>query len=267
MDQKKIQGRVIAFGRVTWLKYGEKEDQEGYVFNTNNGFGYKVDQKWLADQGVNFEALKDCVDQLEEKGSVGELKAEYGHRLATGPHSIGLVLTSRKDPRIICNVVLADDTHGEFLDLLLSWYLDVDNEKGAMEGDPEKAAAQAEVKSPANPAPMEPPISEEFDQFGMPLMEGKMKEVSYEEILGISEDFDDEETFDEPEEPDDEDAILSDSGPLGRKTSASIGGKHLGEFDDEEEAKEALRDWMTKNNFYPNVWRLSDHGNYHKITI
>jgi uncharacterized membrane protein (UPF0127 family) len=69
-------------------------------------------------------------------------------------------------------------------------------------------------------------------------------------------------TMDEEEfEPEEDDIFIQDSGPLGSRTSVSAGGKFLGEFKTEEEAEEAIKEWMEANQWYPNVWKVSDHGN------
>jgi len=68
---------------------------------------------------------------------------------------------------------------------------------------------------------------------------------------------------DEEHSPEDEDIYFHPSGPLGFKTSVSAGGKHLGEFSSNDEAEAAAREWTNRSNFWPNVWRVSDHGNYH----
>ena len=69
-----------------------------------------------------------------------------------------------------------------------------------------------------------------------------------------------EEDF-EPVEPDDDDCFYSPSGSLGSKTSVRCGGKFIGEFNSDEEALEAIRNWQDKNKYWPNIWFVSDHGN------
>ena len=69
------------------------------------------------------------------------------------------------------------------------------------------------------------------------------------------------EEFDEPMQPEDDDCFYSPSGPLGSRTSVSCGGKFIGEFRSDEEALQAIKDWQDKNNYYPNIWYVSDHGN------
>lgn len=72
-------------------------------------------------------------------------------------------------------------------------------------------------------------------------------------------------------EPDDDDGYLSDAPPLGARTNAAVGGRFLGTFastDDatsDELALAAIRDEMRRTNYYPNVWRIDDHGGHHLI--
>lgn len=66
-------------------------------------------------------------------------------------------------------------------------------------------------------------------------------------------------------EPDGEDGFISSTGPLGASSSASFAGKHLGTFADESAAEKAIRDEGISSKFWPNVWRVSDHGNHHLI--
>jgi hypothetical protein len=68
----------------------------------------------------------------------------------------------------------------------------------------------------------------------------------------------------ESEEPDmDNDAFLQPTGPLGSKTSVTVGGTLLGDFESEEEAENALIKWQKEKSpdFFPAVWIVSDHGN------
>jgi hypothetical protein len=65
----------------------------------------------------------------------------------------------------------------------------------------------------------------------------------------------------EENEPQEDDMYLSDSGPLGSKTSVSVNQNFLGEYNSEEEAVKAIKEWINKNKFYPNIWYVSDHGN------
>lgn len=72
----------------------------------------------------------------------------------------------------------------------------------------------------------------------------------------------------EPSEPSEEDYVIFDSGPLGSRTSVRVvGGRILGEFRDHDDAEEAIRRDMESGEFYPDVWTLSDHGNYHRTEV
>jgi len=63
-----------------------------------------------------------------------------------------------------------------------------------------------------------------------------------------------------------DDGTITPSGPLGSRTSAAFGGKFIGEFSTDEEALEAIRKQGNEDQFFPNVCRISDHGNEHLIT-
>lgn len=71
--------------------------------------------------------------------------------------------------------------------------------------------------------------------------------------------------------PQEEDATIYPSGPLGSRTTATFGTDVLGEFrndDDGDADTKALRaiwDAMTEADYFPNVWSVSDHGNAHLI--
>jgi hypothetical protein len=68
--------------------------------------------------------------------------------------------------------------------------------------------------------------------------------------------------------PQDDDITISDSGPLGTLYSVGVvNGKHIGEYKTREDAVNAIREYMEKNNWYPTVWSVSDHGNAVAINI
>lgn len=67
--------------------------------------------------------------------------------------------------------------------------------------------------------------------------------------------------------PDEEDAFLSDAPPLGSRTSLTYAGKFRGTFDTEDQALKFLMHCMTADGFYPNVWRVDDHGGHTLITL
>jgi len=61
--------------------------------------------------------------------------------------------------------------------------------------------------------------------------------------------------------PEPEDYVLSDSGPLGCRTSVHIvGGEDVGEYASQEEALAAVRERMLADQFFPSVWCQDDHG-------
>ena len=98
--------------------------------------------------------------------------------------------------------------------------------------------------------------------------EGDMAEMMYKELEsqfgGEGSEEDEEEHQDEPEEYD---IFLSPAGSLGGQTQVKAGGKVIGTFNDEDEARQAAREWMEDNKFWPPVWVVSDHGNYHEISL
>ena len=67
------------------------------------------------------------------------------------------------------------------------------------------------------------------------------------------------------DEPDEGDVVISDAGRLGGQTQVSFGGKNLGTFTEWYEMEDAIRGEGRRTNFWPNIWRLSDHGNYHLV--
>ena len=80
-------------------------------------------------------------------------------------------------------------------------------------------------------------------------------------------DLEERKVNEQEDEPQEGDIIKSPSGSLGSKISVSeVEGKFIGEFSSDEEADEAIHEWMKKNKWYPNVWVESDHGNLHLDT-
>ena len=71
----------------------------------------------------------------------------------------------------------------------------------------------------------------------------------------IEEENDNEESATEPE---DDDCFISSNGNI---LSVSCGGKFIGKFVEDDEAFNAVKQWKLKNNYYPNTWYVSDHGN------
>jgi hypothetical protein len=62
----------------------------------------------------------------------------------------------------------------------------------------------------------------------------------------------------ETDQPQDDDCFIESNG---FKYSVSCGGKFQGEFVEMDIALAKVKEWKQKNNFYPNTWFVSDHGN------
>jgi hypothetical protein len=89
--------------------------------------------------------------------------------------------------------------------------------------------------------------------------EDTLKSINENQIRGELDDL--MKGMDIPNEPEAEDYVVSDSGRLGAKYSVSqydMG--HLGEFDEWDEAIAFIKDKMERDQFYPDVWYVDDHG-------
>lgn len=74
---------------------------------------------------------------------------------------------------------------------------------------------------------------------------------------------DEHEEEEEDNKPDMEmDAFYTSSGALGCRTSASMAGDHIGEFESDEHALNAIRRQGKRDNYFPSVWFIDDHGGY-----
>lgn len=76
--------------------------------------------------------------------------------------------------------------------------------------------------------------------------------------------------YDEQEQagPQEDDITISDSGPLGSRYSVGIvNGKFIGEYRTWEETVAAIKKRTKKDNFYPTIWRISDHGNASIVSL
>ena len=64
------------------------------------------------------------------------------------------------------------------------------------------------------------------------------------------------------------DYTLTPSGNLGGKVSVGIiDDKFIGEFGDGEDALQAVSENMEREQFWPDIWWVSDHGNCWQIDI
>jgi len=77
----------------------------------------------------------------------------------------------------------------------------------------------------------------------------------------------DEEPEFQEDQPAPGDYTLTPVGPLGSLIGvAQIEGKYLGDFKTEEDAFAFICDHSDRENFWPNIWWVSDHGNWTLIT-
>ena len=66
----------------------------------------------------------------------------------------------------------------------------------------------------------------------------------------------------------DGDYTLTPSGSLGGRTTAGqVGGKYVAEYDTTEDALDAVRREMQREQWWPTIWWVSDHGNAWPIDL
>lgn len=105
-------------------------------------------------------------------------------------------------------------------------------------------------------------IFEEFSEEDLLAMEhGKRTEQEWQEWDQRNEEEPQEEIQEEePQEvPDMDDFVISSNG-----WKFSVGSEDhgfIGDFVEWDDAVAALKEWMEKHKWYPNVWTMSDHGN------
>jgi len=69
--------------------------------------------------------------------------------------------------------------------------------------------------------------------------------------------------IDGTDEPCAEDFTITPCGPLGGKSGLGrVEGKFIGEFDCDDDAVAAARAIMEDESHWPNIWFVSDHGNW-----
>lgn len=71
-----------------------------------------------------------------------------------------------------------------------------------------------------------------------------------------NEDEDTEEDY----TPDEEDAYYTPTGHLGSRYDVSMGGKYFGQVSTHDEVIALLKEEMKRQNYYPNLWFIDDHG-------
>lgn len=154
VDQNKINGKEIAVLKV--------KSVDG-KYNVPEVIPFIIASAEVEKLGITDEAMKCCVKQLEAMGSFEELSKEYGYR-NEGEKSNGLVIGSKKDPRICCSVEFGGkfvkDSDAQFYptsmegpfkqDLTLKFFIDDENLKANM-GDgavPERPVTPEELEIP-----------------------------------------------------------------------------------------------------------------------
>lgn len=158
-DQEKIQGRLCATGRA---KYNSVVADGGYIFVKDRGFVWNIDPLDQDQYGISMDALLDCVEQLEKMGSVDDIKKADHIRDAQGWLNGGLVIQSKKDPRIVCSVTLVDQEY-EDADVTLRWYLDLNKISKAAVGPAERPVDAEELKAVERAQEMTKEVKESID--------------------------------------------------------------------------------------------------------
>lgn len=67
-----------------------------------------------------------------------------------------------------------------------------------------------------------------------------------------------DEYVDNIDQPDDEDCVIQSDG---FKYSVNCGSEFINDFENMDDALTAVKEWKVENNFYPDTWFISDHGN------
>ena len=125
----------------------------------------------------------------------------------------------------------------------------------------------------------------ELDGVWADLLNASLSEVNWKEIAErlideVKDDADNEESDDQdPTEPSECDLVTTDHvhfyeydianeyGDTSAKPTMSKGVVLTIDEDAEESMTSQLKHFMDKNRFWPNVWFLSDHGNYHLMCL
>ena len=68
-------------------------------------------------------------------------------------------------------------------------------------------------------------------------------------------------------DPIESDIVIKDTGHLGSESIAFCDGKVIAHAKADQDIYKMVKDWMTANEWYPNVFILSDHGNYHLTSV
>ena len=66
------------------------------------------------------------------------------------------------------------------------------------------------------------------------------------------------------DEPDERDGFIQ---PAPHGYAVSLEGTYRRTVDDHDAAQRALREEMDRDLYWPDCWLVSDHGNYHRLTL
>ena len=68
-------------------------------------------------------------------------------------------------------------------------------------------------------------------------------------------------------EPSSEDIVITTEGRLGCRYVAYYSGRAIATAIEYGDVETMLKTWMETNKYWPSIWILSDHGNFHLTTI
>ena len=73
---------------------------------------------------------------------------------------------------------------------------------------------------------------------------------------------------DEDDTPSEEDYTITPAGSLGGCYAVGVvGGRFLGQFAELDHAERAIRAQMARDNYWPDIWSISDHGHVSRHTM
>ncbi len=127
----------------------------------------------------------------------------------------------------------------------------------------QKTNLQKQMDSVKMPAPAQPgaaPAVPGAIPAGQPMAADTISFRKFADMYGLTEvkpEDSVEEEYLEPTEPEEGDFVYDDA-----SSGLSIAGeKFLGKFIEWDDVEQAIREYAKKHQFFPNVWKISDHGN------
>jgi hypothetical protein len=221
-------------------------DVNGAVTSTNAGLWW-IDSQEL--EGLTPKSPGDAQEALRRYVCQGY--DGYDH----DGDEIALAMIERGEPRGTGWLITTDESEQMVFELVEHWHMD-----------------DHEANNKANGWIAADTSTEELETVlltGVPGIETDETEEDEEDEEEEDEEEEDEEDEDDEDEdrPSDEDYTLTTCGSLGGMIGVKvIGGRFLGQFAEQDDAEEFIRDRMNKQKFWPNVWWVSDHGNWNCIT-